>query len=327
MRVCRFRYDDLELLGFYVDEHVIPLDHAAEAYTRDVDDSLPIPAAETLLDLLPPDGESYETARTLALWIEGLDLVARDELLIPVSQVQLLTPIAQPPKLLFLAGNYAKHVVERGGSTAEREETFPYVFMKPAGTTLTNPGEPIVIPRVSPDRIDWECELGVVIGRRCRHVEEDEALSYVAGYTVVNDISDREYKPNPRRKPRERDKFFDWMHGKWHDTFCPMGPCILSADVVPDPQALAITLSVNGQVKQNASTAEMVFPAAAVVAFLSELMTLEPGDVIATGTPAGVGSATGEYLRPGDRVRATVGSIGTLENPVVAETEPEDDDA
>ncbi len=327
MRVCRFIYEDMILMGFHTGDHVIPIDHAAEAYSRETGEELLLPSAESLLDLLPPDGGSYEAARELDLWLEKLDLIAKDELLIPLEDVDLLVPIAAPPKMLFLAGNYAKHVVERGGATAERDETFPYVFMKPAGTTLTNPGDPIVIPSVSPDQIDWECELGVVIGRPCRHVEEDEALSYVAGYTVVNDISDRAYKPNPKRKPRERDKFFDWMHGKWHDTFCPMGPCILSADVVSDPQALPIMLSVNGELKQNASTAEMVFPVAAVIAFLSELMTLEPGDVIATGTPAGVGSATGVFLRPGDRVRASVGPIGTLENPVVAQDDLEDDDA
>ncbi len=144
-------------------------------------------------------------------------------------------------------------------------------------------------------------------------------MGCIAGYTIVNDISDRSFKPNPNRKPRERDKFFDWMHGKWHDTFCPMGPCILSADMVADPQALPIKLSVNGQVRQNASTAEMVFPVAAVVSFLSDLLTLQPGDVIATGTPSGVGSATGTYLKPGDLVVASIGPIGTLENPVEAE--------
>ncbi len=195
--------------------------------------------------------------------------------------------------------------------------------MKPASTTLTHPGDPIIIPRVSPNQIDWECEVGVVIGRRCRHVDEDEAMGSIAGYTVINDISDRGFKPNPGRKPRERDKFFDWMHGKWHDTFCPMGPCILSADVVPDPQALSLRLTVNGKTKQEATTAEMVFPVPAIIAFLSEFVTLQPGDVIATGTPSGVGSASGTFLRPGDVVRATVGKIGTLENPV--ETEDEDD--
>ncbi len=319
MRVCRFGYDEMVLTGFYADDHVVPIDQAAEAFSRDTGVELLLPSTEDLLDLLPPDGSSYDAACELFAWIEGLDPPAREELSIPTYDVRLLVPLSNPPKMLFLAGNYAKHVVERGGTTAEREETFPYVFMKPPGTTLTHPGDPIVIPRVSPGQIDWECELGVVIGRLCRHVDEDEAMAYVAGYTVVNDISDRSYKPNPNRKPRERDKFFDWLHGKWHDTFCPMGPCILSADVVPDPQALSISLTVDGKTMQKATTGEMVFPVAAVISFLSDLVTLQPGDVIATGTPSGVGSATGTFLKPGQVVRATVDPIGTLENPVEAE--------
>ncbi len=321
MRVCRFRFEDLVLTGFYDDDVVIPIDQAAEMYSRETGDELLLASTEDLLDLMPPSGASYELASKLNEWVEDLDVIAREELSISCDDVQLLVPLPNPPKLLFLAGNYAKHVAERGGTTAEREETFPYVFMKPPSTTLTHPGDPIVIPAESPDQIDWECELGVVIGRRCRNVEEAEALDYVAGYTVVNDVSDRGFRPNPGRKPRERDKFFDWQHGKWHDTFCPMGPCILSADAVDDPQDLPIKLTVNGQIKQEATTAEMVFPVAAVVAFISRFVTLEPGDVIATGTPSGVGSATGEFLRPGDLVRAAIAPIGTLENPVESEAE------
>ncbi len=319
MRVCRFGFDEMVLTGFYTDTHVIPIDQAAEAFSRDNDVELLLPSTEDPLELLPPDGIAYESARELFAWIDGLDDDDREELMIPLVDVRLLVPIAHPSKLLLLAGNYAKHVAERGGTAAERQETFPYVFMKPPSTTLTRPGDPIILPRVSPDHIDWECELGVVIGRTCRHVDEDEALIYVAGYTIVNDISDRAFRPNPGRKPRERDKFFDWLHGKWHDTFCPMGPCILSADAVPDPQSLPIRLWVNGEVKQDASTAEMVFPVAAIIAFISRMLTLQPGDVIATGTPSGVGSATGTYLRPGDLVVATIEPIGTLENPVEAE--------
>jgi 2-keto-4-pentenoate hydratase/2-oxohepta-3-ene-1,7-dioic acid hydratase in catechol pathway len=316
MRLCRFGFDDIILMGYYGDNVVIPIDQAAEAYSRDTGVELVLPTTEELLDLLPPDGSYFEQARELDAWLNGLDVIARGELSIPLDDVQLLVPIASPPKLLFLAGNYAKHVAERGGTSAERQETFPYVFLKPPSTTLTHPGSPILIPRVSPDQIDWECELGVVIGRHCRDVAESEALEYVAGYTVVNDISDRSFKPNPGRKPRERDKFFDWMYGKWHDTFCPMGPCILSADAVADPQALPLKLTVNGQIKQEATTAEMVFPVAAVISFLSQFVTLEPGDVIATGTPSGVGSATGTFLKSGDLVRATIGPIGMLENPI-----------
>ncbi len=321
MRLCRFNLDELTLVGFYADDHVIPIDQAAEAYGEDVGIDLLLPTTSELPDLLPPDGSSFEALRELHEWVEQLDIIQRDELAIAIDEVQLLVPIGNPSKLLLLAGNYAAHVAERGGTAAERDETFPYVFLKPPSTTLTHPGDPVILPSISPDHIDWECELGVVIGRRCRGVSEAAALGYVAGYTVINDISDRKFQPNPGRKPRERDKFFDWLHGKWHDTFCPIGPCILTADAVADPQSLALRLTVNGEVKQNATTAQMIFPVASIIAFVSRFVTLEPGDIIATGTPSGVGSATGTYLKPGDVVRATIAGIGTLENPIEAEDE------
>jgi len=319
MRLCRFVVDDLVLVGFYHDRSVVPIAQAVEAYMEQEDIELALPATDDLLELLPPDGPRLREVQALARWVTDLDRDRLEELSLPLNEVRMLVPIPRPPKVLLLAGNYAAHVAERGGTVAERSETFPYVFMKPPTTTLTNPGDPVVIPRVSPDHIDWECELGVVIGRRCRHVPEADALGYVAGYTVVNDVTDRRFQPNPDRRPRERDKHFDWLHGKWHDTFLPVGPCVLTADAVPDPQALRLSLAVNGKPKQDATTGQMVFPVAAIVAFLSTFITLEPGDLIATGTPAGVGSSTGEYLKPGDVVTATVYGIGTLENPVVAE--------
>ena len=319
MRLCRFVVDDLALVGFYHEGTVVPLALAAEAYLEQEGIELSLAGTDDLLELLPPDGPRRGEARALARWVGGLDRDRLAALSLPLGDVRLLVPIPRPPKVLLLAGNYSAHVAERGGTVAEREETFPYVFMKPPTTTLTNPGDPVVIPRASPDHVDWECELGVVIGRRCRDVPEAEALGYVAGYTVVNDVTDRRFRPNPTRKERERDKHFDWLHGKWHDTFLPVGPCILAADAVPDPQGLRLTLAVNGRTRQDATTAQMVFSVAAVVAFLSTFITLEPGDLIATGTPAGVGSATGEYLRPGDVVAATVQGIGTLVNPFVAE--------
>ncbi|MGE3821260.1 MAG: fumarylacetoacetate hydrolase family protein [Isosphaeraceae bacterium] len=318
MRLCRFNVEETILIGFFADDRVVPIDQAADAFDEANGENLDLPATDDLLDLLPPDGPGFHETRRLADWLATLDSEALDALSIPLDEVQILVPIPHPPKLLLLAGNYAAHVAERGGTTAERDETFPYVFMKPPGTTLTNAGDPIVIPKVSPDHVDWECELGVVIGRTCRDVEDSDALEYVAGYTVVNDVSDRKFTPNPGRKPRERDKFFDWLHGKWHDTFCPMGPCLLSSEGV-DPQALPLRLTVNGETKQDASTAQMVFPVAAIVSFLSRFVTLEPGDVISTGTPSGVGSSTGTYLKPGDVVRASIEGIGDLSNPVIAE--------
>jgi len=191
--------------------------------------------------------------------------------------------------------------------------------MKPPSTTLTHPGDPVVIPKNSPDHVDWELELAVVIGRRIKNVPENEALAHVAGYTIVNDISDREFRPNPGRKPREKDSFFDWLHGKWHDRFCPCGPCVVSADAIADPQSLPMELRVNGVTRQKATTAQQIFPVAAVIAFVSSIVTLEPGDIISTGTPAGVGHSAGTYLKAGDRMEATIGSIGTLMSPVIGE--------
>jgi 2,4-didehydro-3-deoxy-L-rhamnonate hydrolase len=312
MRLCRYQTGSARpQVGFFHDDRLVPLRAAAARFGMTARDD------DSLLACLP-GGESFAATQEIFGALER-DGDAGRELALPTATVQLLVPVPQPPKLLLLAGNYAKHIEERGGKAEERERTFPYVFMKPPSTTLQHPGGPVVIPACSPDSLDWELELGVVIGRRCRGVSEAEALQYVAGYTVVNDISDRQYRPNPGRAKRERDAFFDWQHGKWHDTSCPLGPCVLSSDACPDPQTLRMQLKLNGQVEQDASTAEMVFPVAAVIEFISRFVTLEPGDIISTGTPAGVGSSKNKYLKPGDLLEATIERIGTLTSPVVAE--------
>ena len=189
--------------------------------------------------------------------------------------------------------------------------------MKPASTTLNHHEGRIPIPTVSPENIDWECELGVVIGKNTKGVSEAEALHYVAGYTVVNDISDRGFRPNPNRKERDRDKFFDWQHGKWHDGSCPVGPCIATPAAISNPQNLPLKLTVNGEVHQDASTALQIFPVTAVIEFISSFVTLEPGDIIATGTAAGVGYPKGIHLKAGDQVEASIDRIGVLKNMVV----------
>lgn len=309
MRLCRFESDGATAVAFYLNDTIIPLAAAAKAA------GVNLPGGSCLLPYLP-GGEARETVISLQERIDNLDESGRAELSVPVDSIKLLVPNPNPSKLMLLAGNYSKHIEEGGGKAEERQNTFPYVFMKPPLTTLTHPGDPVKIPAVSPDHVDWELELGVIIGRQCHGVTEAEALNYVAGYTVVNDISDRKFKPNPGRKQREKDGFFDWLHGKWHDTFCPMGPCVLPADELADPQTLKLTLKVNGEVKQDSSTSEMVFPVAAVVEFISSFVTLEPGDIISTGTPAGVGNTTGTYLKAGDKVDAEIGQIGVLSNPV-----------
>lgn len=292
MRICRFEYQGRIHVGIYNDDHVTTL---RESENCDV------------LDFLPGGGRFEEASQ----------FTSSDRL--SVDEIRLLVPNPRPNKLLLLAGNYAKHIEEGGELAAERAETFPYVFMKPPTTTLTNPGDPVRIPRVSPDHIDWELELGVVIGKGGKCIPEADALTHVAGYTIFNDISDRKFRPNADRKERPKDAFFDWLHGKWHDTSCPSGPCIASAHTLTDPQNLAMQLRVNGETFQDASTAQQIFPVAAVIAFISSFVTLEPGDMISTGTAAGVGNTTQTYLKPGDRIAATIEGIGTLFTPVEAE--------
>lgn len=319
MRLCRFEHQGRVAAGFYDEAEVIPLAGAARAYTTAAGKQVALPDTDDLLAFMPPDGAGFDAARTIGQWLQAHRQDLPRGTALATSAVQLLVPVPRPNKIFLLAGNYAEHIQEGGGVAAERAETFPYVFMKPPTTTLTHPGQPVRIPSVSPAAIDWELELCVVMGRRARHVKEAEALEYVAGYTVVNDISDRKFRPNPGRKKREKDAFFDWLHGKWHDSFCPSGPCLVSADAIPDPQALKLELRLNGELRQNASTAQQIFPVAALIEFISSIATLEPGDMISTGTPSGVGSASGTFLKPGDKLEASIGSIGTLVSPVVAE--------
>lgn len=309
MRLCRFEQDGHIEFGFYADNSLIPFARLAEEAGCDM------PEMNDLIDFLPA-GQYFDLTNILQSQMGRM----MDEELFPLSvnveDVKLLVPLPTPGKLLLLAGNYSKHIEETGWKAEEREKTFPYVFMKPPLTTLTNPNDPIKIPAISPDHIDWELELAIIIGKECKGVSEKDALDYVAGYSIINDISDRKFKPNPNRNDREKDMFFDWLHGKWHDTFCPMGPCILSATALPNPQTLKLTLKVNGNIEQDSSTANMVFPIAAIVEFISSFTTLLPGDIISTGTPSGVGMAKGKYLKPGDIVEAAIEEIGVLRNPV-----------
>ncbi len=317
MRLCRYQHNGTVEVALYLDDRTVSLNRVAEEL------KIPIPTANStnLLDYLPPAGKSAQAARQVHDAFVKLPAGEQRRLSRPLKEARLRVPIADPKKIILLAGNYAAHIVEGGGKAVEREQTFPYFFWKPPTTTLTDPGAPIRIPRVSPDHIDWEIELGVIMGRTCRHVSEKEALRHVAGYTVCNDISDRRFRINPKRKPRDKDAFFDWLHGKWHDTFLPMGPCVRSASSVPDPQKLPLRLRVNGKVMQDASTAQMIFPVAALVSIISSFVTLEPGDILVTGTPSGVGHARKPpiYLRAGDVVEAEIEGIGVLRNPVEAE--------
>ena len=235
--------------------------------------------------------------------------------LIASDQCVLCPPVPKPPKLFCLAGNYAAHIREGGGESPGRENTTPRVFMKPPTTTLIASGESILIPRGA-GWIDWEAELAVIIGKGGKYISAADAYGHVAGYTVMNDVSERRLPVPDTRTPREGDSWFDWLNGKWFDTFAPLGPVMVTSDEIPDPHTLGISLRVNGDTKQDASTGDMIFSVAELIEFISGMVTLEPGDIISTGTPEGTGIARGEKLKDGDIVEVEIEKIGILKNPV-----------
>jgi 2-keto-4-pentenoate hydratase/2-oxohepta-3-ene-1,7-dioic acid hydratase in catechol pathway len=247
--------------------------------------------------------------RTRAGAVEG-DQVVDSELgeSYPLGEVRLLAPV-RPRKFLGIGLNYADHIAESGMEAPE----YP-VFFNKQPTCVVGPGEDVHMPRVS-SLLDYEGELAIVIGERCRHVPEEAAAEVIAGYTIANDLSVRDWQ---LRTPT-------MTMGKSFDTHGPLGPWVVSADELGDPHKLAIKTWVNDELRQDGSTSEMIYNCFQQVAHLSEAFTLEPGDVIATGTPAGIGAVRQPFpeglLKVGDTVRIEIDGIGTLENTVVAEPE------
>ncbi len=222
----------------------------------------------------------------------------------PLTHVRLLAPV-QPPNILAIGLNYRAHAVESGAAIPER----PVLFIK-ANTAVCGPDDPIMLPRIAPDEVDYECELAIVIGKTARHVSPEVALDYVLGYTCANDVSARDCQL--------RLDAGQWSRGKSFDTFAPLGPWI-ETDL--DPDRAEIMSRLNGREMQHSSTDDLVFDCAHLVAYLSEAMTLLPGTVIMTGTPSGVGFARKRpvFLRAGDVVEIEIAGIGVLRNPVIAE--------
>ena len=224
-------------------------------------------------------------------------------LAIPEDGVRVGRPFL-PGNVFCVGANYKRHIQEGGGTLPER----PILFAKWT-SAIIGPGDPIVLP---PDaaEVDYEAELAVVMGQRCRGVSAAEALDYVAGYTCMNDISARDFQRSDGQ----------WARGKGQDTFGPMGPYLVTRDEVPDPQALPIRCSLNGRVLQNSSTQMMIFPVRELIAFISRGITLRAGDVISTGTPHGVGFAQNPpaFLKPGDEIVVEIDGVGRLSNRVKA---------
>lgn len=184
-------------------------------------------------------------------------------------------------------------------------------------TVIIGPDDQIPWPVFSRD-IDYEIELAVIIGRKIKNADPEKANDAIAGYTIANDVSARSVTFKKQRLSRPWDEFYDWLNGKWADGFLPTGPYLLTADEIDDVHSLDMELKVNSRTCQKANTAQMIYPVQDIVSFLSHLMTLEPGDIIATGTPAGVAVATGNFLKQGDRIDCTIEKLGTLTNTLAA---------
>jgi 2-keto-4-pentenoate hydratase/2-oxohepta-3-ene-1,7-dioic acid hydratase in catechol pathway len=251
----------------------------------------------TLLDLIEGGSDALAAAGNLAN--------NSSSSAIPAAGVRLRAPIPKPRKLLCVGLNYRDHAEETGSEIPD----VPTIFNKFA-TAVIGPGDQIVLPKVSKSP-DYEAEFAFVIGRGGRHIPADNWREHVFGYTIVNDVSARDYQRATTQ----------WLMGKTFDTFAPMGPWIVTADEIADPHALDISMTIGGEVLQRSNTQNLIFRIPDLISFLSSVFTLEPGDIVSTGTPAGVGAARKppRFLRPGDECVVNISGIGELRNPVVTE--------
>jgi 2-keto-4-pentenoate hydratase/2-oxohepta-3-ene-1,7-dioic acid hydratase in catechol pathway len=267
----------------------------------------------------PPDLKRWTTMlELLEDWAQAESVLRNIEIdAAPVIDYDaLLAPVRWPRKVICAGVNYRRHIREMGGEVPGAGWK-PYFFLKTPTTTVIGPQDPIIVRSPETARYDWEAELAVVIGIGGRDIAPRDALAYVAGYCVANDVTARGHH---KRETVPAEPFaYDWFAAKSVDGSLPLGPGITPAFQVPDPQDLRVRLWVNGELQQEESTSDMICTVAELISAASEVVTLEPGDVIPTGTPAGVGAGRGLYLRPGDIVRTTIDGLGTLDNPV---TEP-----
>lgn len=230
-----------------------------------------------------------------------------------LADVKLLTPFPHPGTIFCAGANYFDHAKEMQGKDLDKSKVEPLFFLK-AMSSVVGPGDPVQLSADYSQKIDWEVEIGVVIGKAARHVSVDDALDYVAGYTIINDLSARD------RGNRDDWPFgMDWFRHKSFHNAAPIGPWMTPASEIPDPQKLALKTIVSDEVKQDSNSDQMVFGCAELISNLSSQIALKPGDMIATGTCAGVGAASGVFLKPGDTITMSVEGLGELENTIVAE--------
>ncbi len=297
-------------LGAQVDDHIIDLALGSEAYRTATGDKIPVLPSD-MMTFLGQGDAAINASRKVIEWVSRqiektgrVTTVSGDPVSYDLDQVRLRAPVPRPSKILCLALNYRAHATEGNIVMPER----PYVFIKPGIWPVMGPNDKVIRPTKSQNFL-YEGELAVVIGKRCRHVSSERAYEVIAGYTVVNDMSARDLgKTNI-------PGLFDWFRAKAFDTSLPMGPCLTLKDEIADPHNLRLTVRVNGQTVQDASTAEMAFWIPELIEFISEFITLDAGDIIATGTPGGSTTA----LKAGDRVEVEITKIGVLTSIIVDE--------
>lgn len=293
MRLVSYkRSDGAERLGMFTEQGVIDLREAAQSANAS-----PEPFA-SMLSFLNAGESGLNQARMLAKTPPQTSLV-------PLSSVHLLPPIPRPGKIVAVGLNYRDHAMESGAAQAPK---WPILFAK-FPNSIAGPEDPIVLP-VGDPQIDYEAELAIVVGRKGKTIPAAKALDYIAGYMPLNDVSARTWQFGDKQ----------WVRGKSPDTFCPIGPYLTTRDDVPDPQDLSICARVNGVTLQNSNTSRMIFGVPQLMEFVSAAITLEPGDIIATGTPEGVGVFRKPpiFLKPGDIVEVEIERLGVLRNRVVA---------
>lgn len=307
MKLINYTLNGITRTGAIVEEQVVDLNYAYETQLKEAGEHrykeiahAYVPA--TTDELYQGGKKSIELAQTAIDFILTNPTVSAQKAIFSLEEVKVEAPVINPGKIICVGHNYCEHILEMGRELP----THPVIFAKFANTIL-GPEDDIPFYPIS-DQLDYEAEFTFVMGKRAHNVSEEDALDYVAGYTITNDVT---YRDIQRRT-------LQWLQGKTVDGSAPMGPYLVTSDELRDPSGLEVVLTVNGEVRQKTNTANLVFSVQKLVAFLSNLMTLEPGDVILTGTPGGVGVAMNPptFLKDNDIVRIEIDKVGALENKV-----------
>ena len=310
MKLAVFRRRGKTCVGVVWGQKVIDLNGAYPFLRKRARPPNKMPPIQDIKSFLAQGSTAIRIARRAENLVKGIMQGKRrvppaiKGLVTDLNKVRLLSPISNPPKILCLARNYVSHAREVAGDAPLPRSLM--VFMKPT-TSIIGPGDSVVVPP-NCQKLDYEVELAVVIGKRGRYIPSEKAMDHVAGYTIINDISDREYIV------QEETQRVNWFFMKAQDTFAPLGPYLVLKDEIQDPHLLRLRLWVNGELRQDSTGEDMIFMIPEIITQISRFVTLEPGDIIATGTPTGTSFSTKQYLKAGDVVECEIEEIGRLKN-------------